>query len=299
MEVTFICPRGHRVPVDPDKLGTATRCPKCGKSIDLLPEEGLAGVTWLIVARRGQLPHMATPVAAGKKLRIGAAPNLWLHLEGDGIAPAHVEIRLIEAQKIHVRHLAAEGKTWIDRAVVLEGAVGPDNELRIGDYAMRVGSTNVVQRIANADAAPVVVDEGDDWSDAEDERPRAPRRASRFSDWSTGLKLRALGLVLLTAASLGFLSWTYFFPSVSAEMPADTAYTCPRDGTEFRGLWSEGPPKCPSCGALCFGSVRYDISSESVGVATSQPADMPAPAEREADAVDSSEPIPADEVPEP
>jgi len=297
MDVVFICPRGHRTPIDPGIIKAKAYCAKCKKEIDLLPAgDGRAGATWLIVAHRGELPHLATPLPVGKKLKLGAANNLWLRLEGDGVGELHAELQLKEVQRIHVTHRADDGKTWIDKAVVLEGVVGPDNELRIGDYAMRVGSTMVVQRIAKADALPVLVvdefgDELDEVEPQEKKRARPARSAGRFAEWSTRQKATLIGATLLTVASLAYLGWVFMYPSVSDQMPADTAYTCPRDGTQFRGAWDAGPPKCPNCGALCFGSVRYDVSTQPGETAT-QPGETPENQQNSATAETSLEPEP-------
>lgn len=263
-EVRCICGRGSAV--EPAALKSTVKCEKCGKSIQFAATDELgANSYWILIGLRDGTPTLALPLLDQQALVLGSDDACWLTLSGEGVEPRNTELRVDVDRRVHVRHVGDDGRTWIDRAAVSEGVLEFDNELRIGENVIRLSSTATLRRIAAADAAPVVIesddgafgDADDDYYEEESREPRR-RRGGLLEDWSTGQKVRALASIGVVAIAGFFTARSVFFPHQSDDMPSDTVFTCPVDGTTFRGSWSQGTPNCPECGQLIFGSINYD-----------------------------------------
>jgi hypothetical protein len=271
MKTEFQCVCGYGTAVDPAALKSGFKCERCSKSQKFTSaEDGGANCFWIMIGSRNGTPTRAVPLLDDRPLALGSSEACWLVLSGDGVQPMNTELRVDSDRRVHVRHLADAGRTWIDRAAILEGVLEFNNELRIGDSVLRLCTTATLLRLAAADAAPVVIENdddnafsrreraGDDDSHFEEEsRSPRTRREGLFSGLSAGQKARALGSVVVLLLAGAFIVRMIYFPAVSDEMPTTTTFTCPVDGTKFSGAWRDGTPKCPECGQLVFGSVSY------------------------------------------
>lgn len=276
------CPCGAHQPVLPEKVKKAIRCPKCGQNLTFLGSgNGQPQIVWLTIGGVSGPPRLAVPVPTGMKLTIGAAADCWLALPGEGVDEKQAELKLAEDARLTVRHIGADGRTWINKSRIHSGVLQAGDTLRIGPYHMRLRGPEELAALAAEAAAEIVVEE-----EADDEPPPPRKRKERedvFSDeaiesgWSTGQKLRAGVSLLLILAAGGYLAKTYLLSAAGSDMPDDTEYRCPIDGTKFRAPWKEGSAYCPQCGQLCLGAMRY--KPESMGGfapgPTSQPGGTP------------------------
>lgn len=263
-EIQCIC--GYGTSVDPAALKSSARCERCGKTLTFATTgDGRDNCYWLMMGQRGATPTRAVPLLDDRPVAIGNSEVCWLVISGDGVQSMNTELRVDTDRRVHVRHIADSGRTWIDRAAVHEGVLEFENELRIGENVFRLCTTATLQRVAAADSAPVLIESDDDSAgggggDYYEEEDRAPRRQRRgfFEDWSASHKLKALGLLAVISIALAISVKMVMYPSKSEEMPAETMYTCPVDGETFRGSWADGIPKCPKCGQLILGAIDYD-----------------------------------------
>ncbi len=289
MKTEFQCVCGYGTAVDPAALKSALKCERCGSMQNFsVAEDGRASCYWIMIGSRNGTPTRAIPLLDDRPLAIGSSEACWLVVHGDGVQSMNTELRVDSDRRVHVRHLAEAGRTWIDRAAILEGVLEFNNELRIGENVLRLCTTATLLRLAAADAAPVVIEDDDD--DAGDrkrhsddsyyeEESRTPRkqRGSFLADFSPGQKARALGSIVVLLIAGFFIVRMIFFPAVSDEMPTFTTFTCPVDGTKFGGEWSNGTPQCPECGQLVFGSVSYKPTpKKKLAPATVLPTSAPA-----------------------
>jgi len=270
------CSCGHCQEADPAKLPPKLACPKCGKVSDFgqTADGDEEGPRWLVVGGNTGPARLAVAVPRAETLKIGRAADAWLILPGDDVADANTEVSLREDLRLSVKHLAEEAATWIGRAKIISGVLGCEDEMRIGNFVIRLRTT---ASLADGDAmdVPVVVeDAGDDPDEPSEDYDRGDSLWRRVlpAEASRGQIARLWVSLIAILASAGFVISAIYWPSVSDEMPIDTVYTCPADGTTFRGIWDDGPPKCPKCEQLCFGSIRYDAEPQ----AQSQPASSPA-----------------------
>lgn len=246
-------------------MKSGQKCPKCGKALQFAAtDETSANCYWVLVGPRDGTPTLARPLLADQPLAVGSDKGCWLRINGNAVQPKNTELRVDVDRRVHVRHIAEEGRTWIDRAAVLEGVLQFDNELRVGQNVIRLSTTSTLQRLAAADAAPVVIESDESGAaggegEFYEEESRAPRRQrpGLLADFSTGQKVRALISVLIVVVAGYFTARLVFFPKVTDDMPTYTVYTCPVDGTKVRAKWSDGPPKCPECGQIIAGAVDY------------------------------------------
>jgi hypothetical protein len=202
----------------------------------------------------------------GIRLTIGRGAECWLTLPGEEVEERHAELMLQDA-RVRVKHLGRSGATWINRARIAEGVLRENDTLAIGPYRLRLG------RQAELDnAAPAILSEG--LNEGPEDEPEADEEAAHDAVAETpGLideqaprqTLRWTISIAATVGAMGFLGWWWLAPRFSSDMPSETVYRCPGDGTVFRAEWRSGPPKCPQCGALCLGSLRYKSESSGTG----------------------------------
>ncbi len=271
------CVCGHCQEVDPAKLDPNVTCSKCGQASVFVEtsDGGDEEARWLVVGGSSGPARLAVAVQRSVALTIGRSPDAWLILPGDDVADANTEVELREDLRLSVKHLDKEGATWIGRARIISGVLGGGDEMRIGQYVIRLQTSASLAAGDSADVPVVVVEDlaGDpDEPSADYDRGDSFWRRVLPAEASRGQIVRLWVCVIAILASAGFVVRAAYWPSVSEEMPDDTVYTCPADGTTFRGRWEEGPPKCPKCEQLCFGSIRYSVDPP----AASQPASSPA-----------------------
>ncbi|HPF37223.1 MAG TPA: hypothetical protein P5081_01455 [Phycisphaerae bacterium] len=278
MKTEIQCMCGYGTSVDPASLKSSARCERCGKTLEFAAtSDDRSNCYWIMIGPREGTPTRAIPLLEDRPLAIGNSEVCWLVISGEGVQAMNTEIRVDSDRRVHVRHLADAGRTWIDRAAILEGVLEFDNELRIADNVIRLCTTATLLRIAAADSAPVLFEDDDDsggggreYYDEEDRAPRR-RRSGMFDDWSAGEKLRALALVAVIAVAVALTAKFTLSPSQSAEMPTQTFYTCSVDGHTFSGTWDDGIPKCPICGQRVIGAINYDAPPR--GTKRPKPAD--------------------------
>ncbi len=255
------CPRGHRQPIKPAELEAEVRCKECQIGLSFRPAGGGSDETrWLIVGGRTGPPRLAVPIPIGPPLKIGAGPDGWLVLPGDDVAEAHAELTLQADMRLTVRHLSGDGGTWVNRAKIISGVVNEEDTLRVGAFFMRLRTQAALAAVDGADVPDVVVVEeegGVDETYDDVETIASFKRPYEPSERSIGQKARRLVSVLVILGAGVYLARALIGPGVSPEMPQDTEYHCPVDGTVFRASWSVGTPKCPNCGQLCFGSMGH------------------------------------------
>jgi hypothetical protein len=276
------CSCGHCLEADPAKLPPKLACSKCGQvSVFGQTSDGdEEGPRWLVVGGNTGPARLAVAVPRAETLKIGRAADAWLILPGDDVAGANTEVSLREDRRLSVKHLAEEGETWIGRAKIISGVLGCEDEMRIGNFVIRLRTS---ASLADGDAAdvPVVVvdDVGSDPDELSEDYDRGDSLWRRIlpADASRGQVVRLWVCLIAILTSAGFVTSVIYWPSVSEEMPIDTVYTCPADGTTFRGIWDDGPPKCPQCEQLCFGAIRYSVDPQPQSQpASSQAADASA-----------------------
>lgn len=288
MITEYRCTCGYRGAVEPAALRSGHVCGHCRNPLRFVTaDDAGTNIYWILVGPRDATPTVAIPLIDGTPLGVGSDESNWLRIQGDGVEPQNTELRADRDRRIRVRHVGEEGRTWIDRAAVLEGVLNFENELRVGEYVIHLTTTATLKRIAAADAAPVVIegdadgagDENGGYYEEEERAPRSRQRGSYFEDWSTSQKVRALASVAIVVVAGIVTGRMVFFPAVSDEMPSDTYYACPIDGTKFRASWSDGPPTCPQCHQLILGAIDYDAEPTiPAPPAMTPPSTLPAPA---------------------
>ncbi len=237
-------------------------CSHCGETLTFLQKGSDSQVHWLLVGGRQGPPRAALPIPRDIKLTIGSTPDQWLTLPGDEIGSPHAEIMLGADDKLRVWHAKGATGTWINAASIHEGVLRPQDSLFIGPYRLRVSlddpsKKTAKQRSRAADSLEeteptIVIEDASDTDDSSDVIGRPDR-----DDGPTVSKGRIVLIAAVLMLALGYLTWWLMAPKFSKDMPTETNYRCPADGTVVRGGWQDGFPKCPQCGALCVGGLRY------------------------------------------
>jgi hypothetical protein len=274
----------------PKSLKAKVSCRQCGEQLVFRDKSQSADeVWWLSIGGRKGPAKLAVPVPIGLQLRIGRSPQCWLAMPGDHIADQQAELQLHEDGKLTIQHLGDSAGTWINKAKILSGVLHEGDRMFVGPYVLRVRRQAALTLAADAEDVPRVIVED------EDVEPAGPQRADKgqghevgagkrldgaILDESRGIRfpIKAVLSIVGIVASGGFLARAIIWRPVSEDMPADTEYTCPVDGTVVRASWDAGPPQCPSCGTLCFGAMTYKAEPDPRAPATqptSQPASRP------------------------
>ena len=239
--------------MEPSQLRASMRCPNCGTALNF---GGNGRSLWLVIGGRQGEPRLAVPVPREQKLEVGCKPACFLTLPGDEISEVHAELKLDSNARLTIRHIGDETATWINRSKILEGVLRAEDALFIGPYRLAIRSqADLVSRAA----ADVIVEDEDGepaepaGDDGEDEIPIPLTEGvkSRQGRIRLGISIAAI------VGALGYLGFWLLGPSFSKDMPNQTVYRCPVDGTIIRAEWVNGPPKCPHCGALCLGNLKY------------------------------------------
>jgi len=237
-------------------------------------------VRFLLVGGSKAPPRLAVPVPVGVRLTIGRAAGCWLTLPGDAVEENHTELILQDA-RLRVKHVGPAGGTWINRARIAEGVLREDDTLVIGPYRLQLGRQGSLPAAQGSDVPDVILEEEQPIEAVDEEEPQAAtdEALSRADEQAPKQTLKWAVCIVAIVGALGSLSWWWLAPRFSKEMPTGTVYHCPVDGTVFRGEWRGGPPKCPQCGALCLGTLRYKSEkadgSAAVTTAPSTPASTP------------------------
>lgn len=285
MLIEFHCTCGHRRPLEPAKLKPSLRCDACKAVLSFLAKDRkIDDAVWLTLGGQTGGPRLAVPVPVGEALHIGRSVSGFLALPGEEIEEAQTELRLEEDGRLLVRHLSGDSGTWINRARIITGVLGPSDKLRVGPYILRRMSHAEVREAATVRLEPEIivgVDARDDEAEPSD-FARSRRRGKKIGPeviveeetedeialssepdadrrWTKGQRIRvALCGVLILAAGL-FLARSFLWPALSEEMPRETDFYCPVDGNVVRGTWTaaHGAPICPQCGQRCVGQLKY------------------------------------------
>ncbi len=269
------CPCGHHQPVEPAKLKPQVRCKQCRQALSFRPSGASPEETfWLAVGGSSGPPRLAVPVPLGITLKIGRATDCWLVLPGDDIAEAQVEVTLQPDRRLTVRHLGGDSGTWINRARIISGVLRAEDTLRMGSYLLRLRTQTSLPKTDGADLPAVVVVEEELPAEAPGytETGESLEGSDQFADGTGGGRARLVVCIVIVVAAAIYWVSSMAGSGLSPDMPLETAYHCPVDGTVWRASWSDGPPKCPDCGQLCFGSISYQPKP------TSRPATSTAPA---------------------
>lgn len=229
---------------------------------------------WLIVRMEGEEPQLAVALPVGQVLAVGNRQGCWLRLSADGIGPRHAELELRSDQRISVRHVEGDAGTWINRARILSGFLKEGDVLRIGPYGLTLATHAAVR------AGCGEVEVGGREAPAAEDEPGwrggpAIGEAAVESPWTLGRRVWAIGCVAVIVLA-GWLLIRRFVWTGSAEMPTETVYSCPVDGTLVRAAWGREPPRCPKCGQACFGSPTQRVAILRPPAATSGPASQSA-----------------------
>jgi len=277
MHTELHCPCGYYQPLEADRLKAAFRCDRCGAELRFWsdPRGGADAACWLTVGGRTGPPRLAVPIPIAVALTIGGGPANWLAIPAEGVDERQAELRMDTPMRLAVRHLGGDGRTWINRARVYTGVVKEGDALRIGPYHMRLASGAALVLDGEGREPDVVVEEGEEPPPEGDSVAEDLGAAAAESGWTVGQKVRATACLVLILAAGVYLARTLVWPGVSADMPQETEFRCPVDGTRFRARWDDAAPKCPQCGQLCIGLLKY--KSEQMGgfMPTSAPAREP------------------------
>ncbi|MEE8384823.1 MAG: FHA domain-containing protein [Dehalococcoidia bacterium] len=206
-------------------------------------------------------------------MKIGRATDCWLVLPGDDVAEAQAEITLQTDRRLTVRHLGGDSGTWKNRARIISGVLREEDILRIGTYLLRLRTQASLPETDGAELQAVVVVEENLAAEAPEDTETGEmlERSGQFADGSFGPRARRIVCIVIVALAAIYWVSSMVGSGLSPDMPRETAYHCPVDGTVWRASWSAGPPKCPDCGQLCFGSISYQPKP------TSRPATSTAP----------------------
>jgi hypothetical protein len=320
MLIELHCSCGHRQAMSPEKLPPKVRCSACKQALQFCGSvRKLSDVKWLTVGGQTGAPRLAVPIPVGIGLTLGRSPSGWLSLPGEDIEDAQTELQIAEDARVVVKHLAGDGGTWINRARIVEGVLCDKDRLRIGPYVMGLLGHDAI--IASVQAS--IEDDVEVEVEIEDSAPKAARGKAKRSEpeddadldrevrrasadegddgglvdyqsgWSTGQKIRMVVSVALILGVTGYLAKGYFFPPISEEMPSETVFYCPADGTPVKSEWSAsaGAPKCPVCGQRCVGELKYKSEVTPAAARAAQaPTTQAAPSEKSAVEVAASQP---------
>jgi len=308
MQTEIHCSCGETQPVEPDQVHLGFQCPRCGAVQKFRERDDDPGaIRWLLVAAAGNAPYVAIAIPRGEPLKIGKDQRSWLQLNDKSVDPAHAEIRLDPPSKITVKNLSTTGGTWINRCKVHTGVLGESDEMRIGGYRLAPASHVAIAAGRRAEVSGVLIETDDadepeatDSNDvivesddampvdivAADEENRDLISGALLDQSEKATARRRwiwiACLVAVIVASAGWYLKTSMFPALSAEMPVETEYRCPIDGTVFRAAWSRDPPACPKCGSRAFG-----MMPERMTVILPSPASAPASAPASQGSADS------------
>lgn len=302
MLTEFHCLCGHIKLVDPAALSPSMKCGRCGSTFAFVADSKTPP-KWLFVGNQSGEIQVAVPVPFHAELKIGSDPGGWLQLSGDGIGAVHSQLQLGDDRKLTVKHVGGAAGTWINRCKIVAGVLGEKDELRIGPHRICLATSEAVIAASQVRTAEPRTESpettGYDYDDDTTARPAKDVLSGALLgegvEFTTKYKVWFVAAALGIVAALGFVVKWAFIPSVSADMPRDTEYRCPVDGTRFRAAWAADPPKCPTCKQAVLGMVKFATAPRepvpSPAPPTTRPAagpDAPTSAPATAPAVDSA-----------
>lgn len=215
-------------------------------------------VHWLVVDGENGAITLAVPIPLEVTLKIGSANGSWIVLSKEIADDRQAELTYKNGGGLVVRHTAqdkAKG-TWVNQARILSGVLHDGDVLKIGPWAARLMAHAAVLALGKTVDRGIVVEE--EFEEAEE--PAAAPVVYDDAAETNQPRFRTLRvtvcIVVFVFAGL-YLARFMFWPGVSTEMPTQTTFRCPADGSEIRAGWVNGPPKCPQCGQLCLGPMRY------------------------------------------
>jgi hypothetical protein len=255
------CSCGHSEAVAPKAVGRQIRCKACAATLSF--SDG-GPVHWFVVGNDGESAECAIPIPLGMPLKIGSAAGSWIVVPSEVADDSQVELTQRPDGGLAVRHQGkdkAKG-TWINQARILTGVLHDGDVLRLGSWTAQLTAHAAVLAMLKPVDCDVVVEEA-----VYEEEPAAEPAGPVYTDTVEpgGSRFRTLQvsgcLVVILFAGL-YLMRSTIWPGVSSEMPRETTYHCPVDGTVFRAAWTGSTPRCPQCGQLCIGPMRYKAETD-------------------------------------
>lgn len=271
MRTELHCICGHKEAIAPEAVKRQMRCKACGT--DLAFSKGGA-MRWFVVGDEHS-SGLAAPLPLDAALKLGSASGSWIVLPGEAADARQVEMKLGADGGLVVKHVGRDKSkgTWINQARIYSGVLHDGDVLKIGDWSARLMAHGAVLALHRPVERDVIVEEPVD-----DEAPPPAESAvpipldAAESKRTRGRSLRiVVSLVMILFSGL-YLMRSMIWPGVSAEMPRETTFYCPADGTVFRAAWSSGSPRCPQCGQVCMGPIRYKPESDPRKPQTTKPA---------------------------
>lgn len=269
-----------------EALRSGFTCPRCGRTVRYVSDgEPATATQWLLIAAAHAPPHAAVPIPIGAPLVLGRGNGAWLKLDDPALIDKHAELVLRPDRVLTVRSFDSPAGTWINRAKVLTGVLGPSDTLRVGPFRINLQTTGELTATAGAPraaSAPVETEEEDvvELEPAHDEDLVLGRETTdytwrdRWAELDVGPRVWLMVCVLVLGFGVyGIARFVLTRFGTSGDMPSETEYRCPVDGTQFRAAWSEEPARCPQCGAACYGLLEVKVEPTSAA----QPAPRPAP----------------------
>lgn len=256
------CSCGHLEAIAPEVVKRRMRCKACGATLSYSDGDP---IHWFVIGGDGETAIQAVPIPLEIPLKIGSAAGSWIVLPAEIADDRQVDLALKPDAGLTVRHVGrdkAKG-TWINQARILSGVLHDGDVLRIGPWTARLMAHSAVLAMSRPVDCDVVVEE-----EGYEEEAAADSAEPVYVDTAEAgvprtRTLRITGCIVVIFFAGLYLMRSMIWPGVSTEMPRETTFYCPADGTIFRAAWSAGPPKCPQCGQICLGPIRYKPESNS------------------------------------
>lgn len=140
MSYVVCCPCGNPLDCENLDIVVTLACPRCEQemSIELDASAGqrMRGVLTVMEGPMWVGQRFVIPV--GPELKIGAADDNWLALDGEGVSDHHCVIRLTPKGEVHLRDLESTGGTWVGAIRVVQGKLKSGSSFRVGEYRFRM-----------------------------------------------------------------------------------------------------------------------------------------------------------------
>ncbi|HKQ47808.1 MAG TPA: FHA domain-containing protein [Phycisphaerae bacterium] len=269
MLTKFSCSCGHQEAVAPDAVKRQLRCKACGA---LLSFSNGDPIHWLVVGGDNGSVTLAVPIPMEVPLKIGSANGSWIVLSKDIADDRQAELTYKKGGGLAVRHTArdkAKG-TWVNQARILSGVLHDGDVLKIGPWAARLMAHPAVLALSRTVDRGVVVEEEFEEADEPTTAPVVYDDAA-VADRPKLRTLRVTACIIVILFAGLYMARFLLWPGVSEDMPNQTTFYCPADGSAIRAGWNNGPPKCPQCGQLCLGPMRFTPETTKRTPPTTQP----------------------------